>query len=167
MPAMIRPLVLALLLAGCAAPEPVRIASFRPEGAPIWSAAAFAPARIEGEWRQVATFSAAEPGCRPGGAVFRREGEALTIQARLCLNGREVTASGPVTVSGPGRLTVPGMGEWWVIWVDSGYRTLAIATPRGDYGFVLDRGAISSDRLRAAAEIFDFNGYAKGNLRPF
>ena len=59
------------------------------------------------------------------------------------------------------------MADWWVIWADYDYRTLAIATPDGRFGFVLDRGAIPSDRLTAAAEIFDFNGYDKARLRPF
>ncbi|MFZ1481687.1 MAG: lipocalin, partial [Paracoccaceae bacterium] len=70
-------------------------------------------------------------------------------------------------VTGPGRLAVSDMADWWVIWVDSGYRTLAIATPDGSFGFVLDRGRIGADRLAAAAEVFDFNGYVRGRLQPF
>ncbi len=58
-------------------------------------------------------------------------------------------------------------GDWWVLWVDSGYRTLAIGTPDGRFGFVLDRGRIGPDRLVAAAEIFDFNGYSKARFKPF
>jgi apolipoprotein D and lipocalin family protein len=32
---------------------------------------------------------------------------------------------------------------------------------------ILDRGAIPPDRLAAAGEIFDFNGYDTASLRPF
>ncbi|WP_232831605.1 lipocalin/fatty acid-binding family protein [Pseudogemmobacter bohemicus] len=162
-------LVLLLQACGPRAPDPVSRTVFRSAGAGIWSAAAFQPARIEGDWHQAAGFTAgAAQGCAPGGAVFSRNAAGgLLVKARLCLDGREVTASGPVTLTGPGRFTVRGMGEWWVIWVDSGYRTLAIATPKGEFGFVLDRGRIGPDRLRAAAEIFDFNGYAKDRLKPF
>lgn len=162
-------LVLAALLAGCApGPQGVTRTVYRNSATPIWSAAAFLPARIEGEWRQVAAFSAGEtPGCRPGALRFQRGASGLEVSGQLCLNGALSRVSGPVSSTGPGRLAVPGMGEWWVIWVDSGYRTLAIATPGGEFGFVLDRGAISGDRLRAAAEIFDFNGYPKSRLRSF
>lgn len=160
--------VLTLALAACAGGGGGPVSAFRPEGAPIWSAAAFAPARIEGRWQQVATYSAGNgPGCRAGGAEITRRGGGLFLTARLCLNGLEVAASGPMTATGPGRLSVPGMEDWWVIWVDSGYRTLAVATPSGKFGFVLDRGEIFADRLVAAAEIFEFNGYSKARLKPF
>lgn len=169
MPAMMTRLAaLALLLAACAAPQPQRVTAFRSEKAPIWSAAAFDAARITGRWQQVAAFSAGDtPGCAPGGIEVTSGPAGLAIKARLCLNGQQVQASGPLAVTGPGRLAVPGMQDWWVIWVDSGYRTLAIATPRGDFGFVLDRGSLPHDRRAAAAEIFDFNGYQKARLRPF
>ena len=53
-----------------------------------------------------------------------------------------------------------------MIWVDVGYRTLAIATPSGRFGIILDRGALPADRLAAAREIFDFNGYRTEALTP-
>ncbi len=164
-------MALALMLAFAACtPKPVATptTSFRPANAPIWSAAAFLPAKISGDWRQVAGYSTGDShGCAPGHVSFRQNGARLEVDGLLCLNGQHVAARGPVTMTGPGRFTVPGMGEWWVIWVDSGYRTLAIATPSGGFGFVLDRGAIPGDRLNAAAEIFDFNGYSKARLRRF
>ena len=160
--------LLCLCLAACVAPAPDRIAAFRPKGAPIYSAAAFDASRITGTWQQVAAFTAGSgPGCPPGAAEFRQGPTGMQLIARLCLNGAERVVSGPVQLAGPGRLSVPGMADWWVIWVDSGYRTLAIGTPDGTFGFVLDRGRIGPDRLAAAAEIFDFNGYPKGRFAPF
>lgn len=157
-------LFLLMALAACAPAPKTTVSAFRPADAPLYSAAAFQPARIEGEWRQAAALSAAPtPGCAPGAVRF----QGGTVSGSLCLNGRQVAVNGPYNISGPGRLQVPGMGDWWVIWVDSGYRTLAIATPRGDFGFVLDRGSISPDRLVAAGEIFEFNGHSKARLRPF
>jgi apolipoprotein D and lipocalin family protein len=82
----------------------------------------------------------------------------LRLSGSLCLSGRTETVSGTAPLVGPGRLRVNGE-EWWVIWVDVGYRTLAIGTPSGRFGIILDRGAIPGDRLEAAREIFDFNGY--------
>ncbi len=161
-------LALVAALAACVRSAPGPEVAFRDADAPIWSAAAFDAGRIEGRWTQAAAFSGGEgPGCAPGGAEITRRAGGLHIAARLCLNGREVRASGPLGVAGPGRLAVPGMADWWVIWVDSGYRTLAIATPSGAFGFVLDRGRIGPDRLAAAAEIFDFNGYPRARLQPF
>lgn len=163
-------LCLLVLLAACtrSAPTPPA-AAFRDPAAPIWSNAAFDMGRLQGRWQQVATFAAdTAPACAPGGAEFRRTPSGgMTVAARLCLNGRETRVSGPVTPTGPGRFDVPGMGEWWVIWVDVGYRTLAIGTPSGGYGFVLDTGRIGTDRLTAAREIFDFNGYRTTAMRPF
>ena len=161
-------LFLALLLAACVKAAPEKAAAFRPSDAPIWSSAAFDAARIEGNWQQVAAFSSGEtPGCRPGGAEVRRGATGMEIAARLWLDGREVRASGPLKMVGPGRMAVPGMADWWVIWVDSGYRTLAVGTPGGSFGFVLDRGRIGPDRMVAAEEVFDFNGYSRARLKGF
>ena len=72
--------------------------------------------------------------------------------------------AGSTSMVGPGPIAVPGMADWWVLSVDSGYRTLAIGTSDGTFGFVLDRGRTPPDRLSAAAEIFDFNGYDVSRL---
>jgi apolipoprotein D and lipocalin family protein len=157
-----------LLLAGCVQTASTKVDAFRPAKAPIYSAAAFDATRLEGRWQQVAAFTSGAAGdCKAGAVEFARGPVGLNLQARLCLNGQDVLAAGPVLLTGPGRLAVPGMSDWWVIWVDSGYRTLAIGTPDGRFGFVLDRGQIGPDRLAAAAEIFDFNGYNKARLQPF
>jgi apolipoprotein D and lipocalin family protein len=156
-----------LLLGACAAPVPPQ-AGFRPAEAPIYSNAAFTPAQLIGRWRQAAAVAAAPtPGCAAGGAEFRPGPKGITMAGQLCLNGRVTRVAGPVTPMGPGRFRLPVLGEAWVIWVDADNRTLAFATPSGAWGFVLDEGTISPDRLAAAAEIFAFNGYRAGSLRPF
>lgn len=160
-------MLMLLALAGCAAPVPQ--AAFRPAGAPIYSSAAFDPARLPGTWRQGAAF--AMPGaaaCGAGGVTIDAAGR---IAGRLCLNGATVPVQGTLRAVGPGRVQVSGAdpggigAPWWVVWVDEGYRTLAIGTPSGAFGFVLDRtGPVPADRLRAAEEIFDFNGYDRRRL---
>ncbi|MDQ2065661.1 lipocalin [Xinfangfangia sp. CPCC 101601] len=160
-------LVALLFLAACAAPSS-HIAGFRSPKTEIYSSAAFDVSRVEGRWTQVAAFSAGDnPGCKPGGVEFRKGATGPEIAAQLCLNGRIVQAQGPLRMVGPGRMAVPGMQDWWVIWVDSGYRTLAIGTPDGSFGFLLDREKISGDRLHAAAEVFDFNGYSKARFKAY
>lgn len=163
------PALLAVLaLVACGAPAPAPVAGFRAPAEAIRSVAVLDPARLAGPWRQVAAFASAEAqACAAGGVEFVPAPGGMRIAARLCLNGRETAASGPLRLIGPGRLAVPGMADWWVIWVDADYRTLAVATPDGRFGFVLDRGRIGPDRLRAAAGIFAFNGYDVARLRPF
>jgi len=158
-------LALVVLVAACAPPDSPQ-AAFRAASAPIWSAAAFQPDQIAGRWQQVAAYQAAARGsCRAGGLEFRPASAGLTVEGVLCLNGVERQVSGLAKPVGPGRLAIEGQPDWWVLWVDSGYRTLAVGTPSGAFGFVLDRGAAAPDRLDAAREVFDFNGYVAGALR--
>ncbi len=158
-------LALPLILAACMGGKQSG-GAFRAASAPIWSAAAFDSAQISGDWQQVAGFSQTAGGCHNGAIRFAPEGGGLRVSGSLCLNGKVEKLRGTASVTGPGRLTV-GDEEWWVLWVDSGYRTMAIGTPSGRFGMILDRGTIPADRLTAAREIFDFNGYATGALRPF
>lgn len=156
--------VAALAVAACA-PKPVAT-GFRAAEVPIWSAAAFAPTQAAGSWRQVAVFQGEGAECRPGGVEITPEAGGLRLKGALCLDGTLRDVSGRATPSGPGRLIVGGE-EWWVLWVDTGYRTMAIGTPSGRFGFILDRGAIPGDRLNAAREVFDFNGYRTAALATF
>ena len=151
-------------LAACAAAPDGGGTALRVPSAPIYSAAAFDTTRLAGRWAQVAGFGAA---CAPGVVEFTPTPQGLTLRGSLCLDGRQVRLSGPVAPLGQGRFAVPGMADWWVLWVDSGYRTLAIGTPSGAFGFVLDRGAIPRDRLDAARELFDFNGYSAPGLTAY
>jgi apolipoprotein D and lipocalin family protein len=161
-------LAIALLLSACAGAPPKGDAVFRSAGTPIWSAAAFMPARIEGRWQQVAAYQLAPTGtCRSGTVEFRPTSGGLAVDGVLCLNGSARKVSGLAQPVGPGRLALPGQEDWWILWVDTDYRTLAIGTPSGRFGFVLDRGAAAPDRLAAAREILDFNGYAPAAFRPF
>lgn len=159
--------ILLLALAACAAPKPPESPGFRRAGTPIYSNAVFDAARLEGDWVQVAGFGA---GCRPGGASFA----AGQVRTKLCLGGREQAFAGAFAVTGPGRLALRGAAPdgigapWWVIWVDTDYRTLAIGTPDGSFGFLLNRGGpLPADRLTAAREIFEWNGYDLSRLTVY
>lgn len=151
-----------LLLAACAAKPPAS-SGFRAADAPIWSAAAFLPAQAAGSWRQVAGFQPEGASCGAGSVEITPEAKGLRLLGTLCLAGVQRNVSGLAVPTGPGRLSVAGE-EWWILWVDTGYRTMAIGTPSGRFGFILDRGAIPGDRLNAAREIFDFNGYRTEGL---
>lgn len=168
---MLRLIPLLLLLAACA-PAPSRLDGFRRD-APIYSNAVLDLATITGDWQQVAAFSARKSTCAPGQARIGRMATGLAIDASLCLNGRAVAANGPLAITGPGRLTpakatAPLNREWWVLWADVDLRTLVIGTPDGSFGFILNRGgALPPDRLTAAREILDWNGYDTARLTTF
>ncbi len=50
--------------------------------------------------------------------------------------------------------------ELWVIWIDDGFRTAAVGSPDSDMAFILDRKPSGgADRIMAASEVLDFNGY--------
>lgn len=56
--------------------------------------------------------------------------------------------------------------EMWVIWVDDAFRTAAIGTPDGSYGWILDRRPSGgADRITAASQILEFNGYQTSAFR--
>jgi apolipoprotein D and lipocalin family protein len=164
-----------LALAACARPAPqTGVLSFRAPGTAIYSNAVTNPAALAGRWRQVAEFAA--PGaapCAAGGLTVTPDGAGLRIAADLCLAGQVARHSGPVEVTGPGRLRAggadpAGLGvEWWVLWVDADLRTLVLGTPSGRYGMILNRDAVlPPDRAAAARDILAWNGYDLTRLRP-
>lgn len=152
-----------LLLAACA--DRPGSSTYRQSDSPIWSSAAFVPGQMVGTWQQVAAFSTEAAGCAAAGVSFQPEDGVLRARGSLCLDGKVTDIDSAVAASGPGRLSLSGFEDWWILWVDEGYRTLAIGTPSGRFGFVLDRGAGAADRLAAAREVFDFNGYDLRYLR--
>ena len=152
--------VVAQMLISCVSQGtgPLPQGAFRPKDAAIYSSAVLEPARLVGRWQQVGGFG--PPGaCKPGGVEISRGAGGLRAVWRLCLGGQESRGNAPMQPAGPGRFEVAGQA-WWGLWADGDYRTLAIGTPDGGFGFVLDRsGGISADRMRAAREILAWNGY--------
>ena len=155
-------------LAGCG-PTPVPQGTFRQTTVPIYSNATFDFGRLPGQWQQAAAFAVPGAGACPAGRADIAPDLAVTLH--LCLNGTVVQARGRIAPAGPGRFRITGADaagigqDWWVVWVDVGYRTLAIGTPSGAFGFVLNRdGPLPGDRFDAASEIFDFNGYDRSKL---
>ncbi len=54
----------------------------------------------------------------------------------------------------------------WVLWVDEGFRTAVVGNPEGTFAWILDRRANGgTDRMRAAREILEFNGYDPRQLK--
>ena len=165
-----------LVLAACLqrTPEPTDL-NFRDLGTPIYSNAVMKPDALEGDWTQVAAFTAQPGGCKPGKVRFGApEGGAVPVRADLCLSGKRQGYDGRAALPAPGRLILEGAGTtalaapWWVIWADVDMRTLVIGTPSGAMGFILNRGGpLPADRLKAAREILEWNGYDLERLQVF
>lgn len=151
------------LLAACLARTPdLPQGSYRPGGGQVYTSAAFDAGHLPGRWQQVAAFGP-EGGCTAGGADFKPNG---TASFRLCLGGKDIKGAGPVTPTGPGRFAVAGQ-EWFILWADGDYRTMVIGTPGGTFGFILNRGGtIPPDRMNAAREILEWNGYDMAAFQP-
>jgi apolipoprotein D and lipocalin family protein len=85
--------------------------------------------------------------------------------SRCATAAGERQTPGRARPSGPGRLDLRLEGAafdggYWVLWVDEGYRTAVVGQPSGQAGWILNRDpAIPADRLRAAREILEWNGY--------
>ncbi|QCO56356.1 lipocalin family protein [Pseudorhodobacter turbinis] len=151
-------LIALCFLVGC-----VPSTGFRDPGAQIYSNAVLEDARLIGDWVQVAEFAA--PDAAPCQLGHARITQGLRVEAQLCLNGVQTVFSGPLVATGPGRFVPPQGEAWWVLWADVGYRTIAIGTPSGRFGFILNRGPIAPDRMRAAQEVLAWNGYTTARLR--
>lgn len=164
---------LCISVAACAPKSGLESGNFRTVSAPIYSIAGFDLTRIEGQWDQVAAFAGPNTAsCSTGEATFSPDDGVMQGSFDLCLSGQPAKGAGAVAVTGPGRFAISGRAgmaqDWWVLWVDEGYRTLAIGTPSGEFGFILNRGkALPSDRNAAAREVLDFNGYDVGRLTAF
>lgn len=158
---MCRALALALFLAACGqgGPPPAPVAdaaSFRTAEAPIASTTRGTPADLAGDW----VVSAAYPGASlagPGTAVTVIPGPGSSAVWRFPAQAVATALTAPGRYEGDARL--------WVLWVDDDFRTAAVGTPDGRFGWIMDRpGAASPDRTEAARRMLQFNGYDLARL---
>lgn len=159
-------LCLCMFLTGCGG-------SYRDRDVPISSMAAFDPARYAGLWYEVASFPTPfQSGCTDTQADYGLRADGLLSVRNSCVRDRSLAViEGSATVTGPGRLKVrlngvPFAADYWVLWVDEGYRTAVVGTPSGRAGWILNREpTIAGDRLEAARQVLRFNGYDVAALR--
>jgi apolipoprotein D and lipocalin family protein len=161
---MKRAWLLPLLVAGCAAPTAQEPQGYRDPTALIGATSRFEAERFKGPWIVRGSFGADAPATvalvdSTGGPAFQS-----------CDAGGSCAPLALATRKGQGRYTLQQAGEaprdLWVLWVDEGFRTAVVGNPAGDFGWILDRKATGgADRITAAQEIFDFNGYDLGQLR--
>lgn len=165
-------LAVATLISACAAPEAPG-PGYRDTQVPLTYTTRSDANRLAGDWYLRAHYPGDE-GLRRVSYLRARDGqEAFRLVSRSCAeNGgcTDIAALWRAEPLGPNRwrLADPQGGkdrDLWVIWVDEGYRTAAIGAPDGGYGWVLDRRETGgTDRITAAREILDFNGYDTGAM---
>ena len=148
--------VAVLALAGCMAPpEP----SYRDRAQPLSITTRVAPSLWHGDWY----LRAATPGEREIAKLGFDAGSITPNCAPACGAGWHVAPTG----TNRWRLTdaTGQTRELWLIWIDDSGRTAALGEPDGGYAWVLDRSAKGGlDRIQAAREILDFNGYDAGQI---
>ncbi|WP_341368715.1 lipocalin family protein [Yoonia sp. BS5-3] len=159
-----------LLLAGCGTFE-----VYRDTETPIASKALFEPERYVGVWYEVARFPVPfEAGCVGVTAEYQLREDGLLSVLNICrdADGAEKSRiTGTAEIVGPGRLkvrfaSVPFVAaDYWVLWTDEDYNTAVVGTPNGRSGWILNRApTIRRDRLDAARDVLEFNGYDLSRL---
>ena len=127
-----------------------------PAAPQVSSIASFNPARLAGDWHEVASIGRAS-----GARCDIPRGPAGAIHAA---SRRDGPATGPLTA--PGRRPPPGFSAPpWVVGRDARHPTLPSGPPGPSFALLLDRAAPSPDRLTAAREILAWNGYDPAALR--
>ena len=168
-------LLVCLALAGCSRALPDEEVGglfevYRDTEVQIASKALFEPEKYLGTWYEIARFPVpfqagcsgvtAEYGALPDGRI------SVFNTCRTPDGAVRSKISGSAEIVGPGRLAVTfpsvpfGAADYWILWTDDGYRTAVVGAPNGRSGWILNRDPqIPEDRLNAAREVLDFNGY--------
>ncbi len=165
-------LALTLLLGACTVPglEPGNRDTNQPLSVTTRGAPAGAFGRMSGPWFLRASYSGDYDLAMVNFLPDFEGGNAVELRREGCdLSGDCVTSDTVLRAQALGQnrwqLTGDESRELWVIWVDDDFRTAAIGTPDGSYGWLIDRKPTGgADRLRAAREILDFNGYDTSRL---
>lgn len=155
-------LAMALALAGCMAPvDTARAPDAQISTIALWDTEAF-----DGRWYEVAGVDAGGQGCTVGAITFARQasGDFFVTQGPCA---GQPARQGQARVTAPGRMVLNGQ-DVWVLWVDADYQTAVIGAPDGRIGWILSRSrAIRADKLAAAKEILDWNGYDLSRLSVY
>ncbi|WP_370400831.1 hypothetical protein [Sulfitobacter sp. JB4-11] len=145
----------ALLLGACAAPLSEQKTDLRNPDAILAGTTRFDKVRFAGDWQTLACIGA----CADASTYVVATDDAYVRVAGDGQTGFDVTAPGVLRERGGGQTLV-------VMWVDDGFRTAAVGDAAGTWAAVIDRARPgSADRIRAATEILDFNGWDVSQMR--
>ncbi len=140
---------------------------------PISSTTRFDVDRFSGFWHIRAEFLHPEEEALRGAVEFRAGAGKI---AQIAMHGPKRSGFGVTDIYDvnqlmAGRFTLgqkPYQTEYWVLWVDDDYRTAAIGTPSGSFGWIIDRDRNGGeDRIKAAKDMLEFNGYNMPRLHMY
>lgn len=128
---------------------------YRNPTAPYGGTARFDARRFAGDWRSVSCLGPCPE----------------TVNYGVSLTGAVIETRGGESrsylVDGPGILrAVEGDDVRVVMWVDEGFRTAVVGDAHGRGAMIMDRSTKpGADRIAAAVEILDFNGWDVSRLQ--
>jgi len=158
----------AVLLAGCGAPPSGPSAGYRDISALIGATSRFDLKRFAGAWT-VREYFPTEQRLNGFDVITEAGGTFTWVETTgQAAPGQDAEQNATLgTITGQGRFRLDwDDNDYWVLWVDEGFRTAVIGTPNGQFGYIVDRSRTGgSDRIKAAREILDFNGYDVSQLR--
>ncbi|MBD3662490.1 lipocalin family protein [Sulfitobacter sp. TSTF-M16] len=147
-------------------------ASYRDQDVLIGVTSRYDEARFLGQWYMRAALPANERIER-----VRFENRATGLQMQMAQYGCDPGGTCG-TISDTLKVEREGVGRYaidmadgttrtlWVLWVDESFRTALVGNPEGAFAWILDRQPTGgADRIAAAREILDFNGYDVSQLR--
>ena len=152
--------------------EPAEV--FRDTAAQIASQTDVTGERMAGDWFIRQRFAAPRtPLSGMSLGVLPNEALQMSILGRECID--DVCFEDETLIlldkTGPGRWTARGPqtglpdGELWVMWMEFDSRTVAIGTPSGAFGWIMDKNPTGGgDRITAARDIMDWFGYNVSRL---
>lgn len=161
---MRRGIALLTLLAGCAvAPDMAPV--YRDKTVPLTVTTRGSLAEMQGDWMVRAAFP--DTAAIDRVTLDRRQDGLFNVtisQADCAQTCNSLTGTWPAERIAQNRLRLltdsASDTELWVIWMDDGIRTAIVATPDGQTAFILDRKASGGDdRIAAARDVMDFNGF--------
>lgn len=122
----------------------------RDPGVPMGGTTRFEAVRFAGDWQAVACVG-------PCDAKVRYEAHGADEMIRQIGPARltyQITAPGVMRTGKIDQTIV-------VMWVDDGFRTAAVGTADGGWAAIINRAGVAAgpDRIAAAREILDFNGW--------
>lgn len=133
---------------------------------PISSTTRFDAERFAGRWVIRGQFI--HPAHKPTIGVVQFTQAKGRISALTVYGPKALPERYPAQQPVPGRITTgrpPFATEYWVLWVDADYRTAAIGTPSGRFGWIINRDKTGgADRIKAARDVLGFNGYDLSRL---
>lgn len=149
---------------------------FRDGDKPIGAIVRFEPDRANVDWHVRAAYPGDED-LRTVRLVDIGSGEGTVTMIRSeCDNGvcTPMAQQWPAEQLGTaryqlGRKAGKEATQMWVLWIDEGFRTMVVGSPKGRYAWILDRKPTGgADRIKAAREMLDFNGYdlTRLQMRP-